>query len=111
MVIEPALVAGRRGMHAEVSTLTKLAEFLSIELGQPIFDETGLTGNYDIQLDFPMEMTSNEVVVSTSGTAGDPGGLPELIQAVGKLGLKLESRKEQLDFLVVEHMEQVPTGN
>jgi len=42
--------------------------------------------------------------------ASDPGG-GTLFSSVERMGLKLESRKEPAEFIVVDHIEKAPTEN
>ena len=45
-----------------------------------------------------------------SGAPTDPGG-SSMFQAVEEFGLRLDSRKEQIETLVIDHIEKVPTAN
>lgn len=77
--------------------ITALASFLSARLGRPVIDKTGLTGNWDYNLEF---------------SSGGEDGPPDLITAVQEqLGLKLESRKGPLSMLIIDHAEKAPIGN
>jgi uncharacterized protein (TIGR03435 family) len=58
--------------------------------GRPVVDRTGLTGIYEIDLDYSIL----------------PGGDRELRDAVQDLGLRLEEAKAPIDFLVVDHVER-----
>jgi len=40
---------------------------------------------------------------------GDPSG--SIFSSIQQLGLKLESRKAPLEFLIVDHVEKTPTEN
>jgi uncharacterized protein (TIGR03435 family) len=64
-----------------------------------VVDETGLEGNYDFELMFERE----SAVVGAEG--------PSIFSALQEqLGLKLESKKAPVEFLVIEHVER-PTEN
>ena len=78
---------------------SSLAFLLEIPAGAPVVDKTGLSGNYDVKLSY--------------ATAGFPNAdLPDLFTAVQeKLGLKLESAKVPVDFIVIDHVDKVPTDN
>jgi len=68
---------------------------------RPIVDKTGLTGLYDITLlatPYPMLRDSS-----------DPGDI-STGDAVRKIGLRLDAKKEQIEFLVVDHIEK-PSQN
>ena len=86
--------------------MRNLAEQLSRLLGRPVLDQTGLSGLFD----FVLEWSPTEA----NGT--DPEGElpvgPSLFTAVQEqLGLKLESHKAPVEFLVIDRAEKVPTGN
>jgi uncharacterized protein (TIGR03435 family) len=64
----------------------------------PVVDKTGITGVYDINLDIKPDQGSDTFTVWQRA-------LEE------QLGLKLESQRGTVEFLVVEHAERIPTGN
>ena len=73
----------------------------TLQADRPIIDKTGLTGKYDITL-----FATPSFKMRDSSELGDIS----LQDAVRQLGLKLESRKEPVSVLVVDHVEK-PTGN
>jgi uncharacterized protein (TIGR03435 family) len=76
-----------------------IAGVLAHRAGQPVVDKTGLTGNYDFRLSYAPANDANS-------------GLPDFFTAVQEqLGLKLESQKIPVDFLVIDRIERVPTEN
>jgi uncharacterized protein (TIGR03435 family) len=90
-------------------TMGTLAMLLSRLERENILDMTGLTGVFEVSLEWahdtarPLASGENE----PDSTAG-----PSLFTAVQKqLGLKLESRKGPIDVLIVDHAEQVPVEN
>jgi uncharacterized protein (TIGR03435 family) len=77
-------------------------EFFVKQLGtvikQPVVNETGLIGNYDLTLTF-----------APDGATDSP--LPSIFTALQEqLGLKLEARKTPVNTLVIDHVEH-PTEN
>jgi uncharacterized protein (TIGR03435 family) len=77
------------------TAMKDLAEELSFKSGRLVVDTTGLAGEYDIALRW----------------SDDDSG-PSLIQALrDQLGLRLVEKKGPVDFLVVEHVEKLPTDN
>jgi uncharacterized protein (TIGR03435 family) len=97
--------------------LSAFADMLTSILGKPVIDRTGLTGYYQIALDIPREDVQN--VARALGMGGpaapndapaDPGG-SSMFQAVEQFGLRLDSRKEPIDTLIVDHIEKLPTPN
>jgi uncharacterized protein (TIGR03435 family) len=81
-----------------------LAEWLSGRLNRRVVDRTGLTGNYDFQLEYLTDL---------SAAADAPeSGLPDIVGAVqSQLGLKLVGGKGTVEFLVIDHVERLPSGN
>lgn len=76
------------------ATMERLTGLLSRNLdGRVVLDQTGLSGTYDIELDFVPDQPS-------SAAAG-----------VEKLGLKLESRRVPADILVIDKVSKTPTAN
>jgi uncharacterized protein (TIGR03435 family) len=81
-----------------------LAELLTRQTGLPVVDETGLTGPFVIKLKWEPEETR------ANGNS-DPMG-PSIYTALQEqLGLKLVSKKNPVEYLVVQHAERVPTEN
>jgi len=85
-------------------TMKQLAAFLSQiteRSGHPVLDTTGLTGVYDITLDFDPD----------DAKPSDDHSQPDLFAALQEqLGLKLEPRKTSLEVLVIDHAEK-PSEN
>jgi uncharacterized protein (TIGR03435 family) len=84
------------GQQMPISVLTSL---LSRFEGQLFVDKTGLTGRYQIKLEWAPDNDPNR-----NG--------PSLSEALEEqLGLRMERRREALDVIVVEKAEKVPTDN
>jgi uncharacterized protein (TIGR03435 family) len=102
-----------------VMSMAALAANLSTEGYGPVQDLTGLTGKYDIDLswtrdpDFaprPRDPAASAATPPSAGTPAAPGA--DLFAALrDQLGLKLERRQMQVQFLVVDHIERIPTEN
>ena len=60
-------------------------------------DETGLTGAYDFNMDY--------------GPGGEDTGGGSVIDAVDRLGLKLEKKKRSEEQIVIDRLEKTPTEN
>lgn len=87
-------------MYFPKVTMEWLAGHVSGQPGKPVNNKTGLNGKYDISLHW------------ASDQAADTGSGPTLIQAVrDQLGLRLESKKGPVEFLVVDHAERFATDN
>jgi uncharacterized protein (TIGR03435 family) len=66
----------------------------------PIVDRTGLTGAYDLHLEWMMQQQLD------AGLSG-----PTIFAALEKLGLTLQKTRETAEMLIVDHCEQKPTEN
>lgn len=78
-------------------TLDQLANHLSNQAGRPVLNQTGLTGTYDLTLDW----------TPGGGNPGEPAANASEIDAVQEqLGLKLESRKAPIETFVIDHAEK-----
>jgi uncharacterized protein (TIGR03435 family) len=89
-------------------TVGKLAATLSRSgLDRPIVDRTRLTGGFDLNLKWTADVSEGS---PGSGATIDPTG-PSIFTALREqLGLKLESAKEPVEILVIDHVEQ-PSEN
>jgi uncharacterized protein (TIGR03435 family) len=64
--------------------------------GRPVLDMTGLSGVFDITLDFAAD----------DSAPGDSNSGPDIFAALEEIGLKLEPRKSPIEVLVVDHAEK-----
>jgi uncharacterized protein (TIGR03435 family) len=106
-----AVIDDRAHFHDPRMSMALLAAMLATQLTKPVHDATGLKGTYDVDLHWDTAIHSNPPGPGdqTSG-ALDQG--PTLILAVqDQLGLRLESKKGMVDFVVVDHAEKIPAGN
>lgn len=104
-------------------TIARVAQFLSYRLDRPVQDFTGLNGTYDIDLAWVHDPTierraSGTTYAADTAALGDTRtDLPApptatLFTAIREsLGLKLESRNEPVEMLVIDRIERVPTAN
>jgi uncharacterized protein (TIGR03435 family) len=108
-----------KSMRLEITgaTLAELAEGLSPMTDHPVVDMTGLPGKYDMTLDISMQELMNVARAAgaavppppTGDAASDPGNT--VAMAVQAIGLKLDPRKVPTAFIVVDHIEKMPTEN
>jgi uncharacterized protein (TIGR03435 family) len=97
-----AFMNGRGRMYQPALTMEEFAEFLTGQMASPVTDATGLKGKYEISLYW-----TTEPLKAADGDAG-----PTLMRALQEqLGLRLEAKKGPVDFLVVDHIEKLPTDN
>jgi uncharacterized protein (TIGR03435 family) len=99
-------------LTCQKATMALLAEELARRLGRSVVDKTGLTGTYDLKL----EWTPDEFQVPGPSEVGqpqpgaDPAG-PSIFTAIqNQLGLKLETGKGPVQVLVVDSA-QKPAEN
>jgi len=92
------------GMVGHSMTMQELATYLSEPLGAPLTDHTGLPGRYDFTIDFTP-------YVETGPTNDRPDPAAVLKSALkGELGLELVQRKDQVDVMIVDHIDP-PSSN
>jgi uncharacterized protein (TIGR03435 family) len=101
------VVSGQVGAAADCYNVTaaQLAQQLqSLAPGYfregPIVDRTGLPGAYDLRLEWMMQQQLD------AGMSG-----PTMFEALEKVGLKLEKKRDAAEMLIVDHCEQTPTEN
>jgi uncharacterized protein (TIGR03435 family) len=83
-------------------SMTQFATRLSRSIGRIVTDNTGLTGIFDLKLEWTREDAFNEPGASAS---------PAIFAALqDQLGLRLESKKEPVETLVIDHVEK-PSDN
>jgi uncharacterized protein (TIGR03435 family) len=93
-----AINIGQGRVIARGVSMATLVRILSENLERPAIDRTNLSGRYDFTLNY------------------DPNSLPDwrlgpaLFSMVQDIGLKLEARKEMVEMIVVDSIEQ-PSGN
>jgi uncharacterized protein (TIGR03435 family) len=82
-------------------TMDRLVVLLSRQLKQPVLNRTGLDGAYDVELNW-----------SPDDTAAGAASGPDVFSAVQQqLGLRLETSKEPLEVLVIDHADKTPAAN
>jgi uncharacterized protein (TIGR03435 family) len=107
-------------------TMEDLANELSSRFDRPVIDQTGLEGTYDLRLRYdPSSLPRgrggpmSKDIRDDSGPAaagsdpaslispdGDPPGIFTALQE--QAGLRLESKKTPVDFLLIDHVEKSP---
>ena len=78
-------------------SMKMLAATLQGYIGDTVIDATGLSGMFDLNLDFNVDENP-----SAEG--------PTVFEAVQRLGLKLETRKGPVEAIVIDHVEK-PSAN
>ncbi len=106
-----AVRLGARGI-----TAAKLADLLSAVTGRPVIDQTGLNGTYDVKLSFTPAPVNNRVAAppppGAAASANDLNGAPMIFDALRHdLGLRLDSGKAPVKFIVIDRIDNTPAGN
>ena len=86
-----------------IGATSQIADALARVVGRPIVDKTEIEGRFGWSVNytpFSMNVPSTELAA------------PDIFKAIEQqLGLKLESKKEPLPILVIDHVERVPSEN
>lgn len=111
--------AGRGGVVHFAGRMVTTGDLL-IDLGfqlrvgiLQIEDKTGLTGKYDLKLEY-VDPLGRGTAAATDGAPIDSVGepAPDVFEALEKqLGLKLEKMKAPIDVVVIDQLNQQPTDN
>jgi|SRR5580704_8052844 uncharacterized protein (TIGR03435 family) len=87
-------------------TMAQLANVLSRVVNRNVLDQTGLTGNFELDLGWSQDPQLGHPSGDTSGVL-PPADAPSISTAPREqLGLKLESSKRPVDVLVVDRVER-----
>jgi bla regulator protein blaR1 len=88
-------------------TLEAFAKFLATPVRRPVIDRTGLTGDFDIELEMTAEF----------GPPPPPPGMPDQVDRTSapsiftsvqdQLGLRLDSQRGPVDVLVIDRVERL----
>ena len=95
----------------ERGELARMTQLLSTALGRPVVDRTGLSGLYDLSLewdDAPLRQGGVPGLEVPAAPGTDRGSIFTAIQ--DQLGLRLESQRAPVEVIVVDRMER-PTQN
>ncbi len=90
------------GIQGFGANMKLLASVLTIQLGQPVLDQTNIQGNYDFKLQF-----DDGPEVATPGRSTSFGSA---FTAIHEIGLKLQAQKVPIEMLVVDSA-QKPSEN
>jgi uncharacterized protein (TIGR03435 family) len=91
-------------MVNRISALTNwLPAFLD---NRPVVDNTGLQGVYEIAISVELDEGQQRLMPQPGLVFPGFGFAPAVFDAVERMGLKLESTKGPVDFLVIDHVEK-----
>jgi uncharacterized protein (TIGR03435 family) len=92
-------------LHA--TSMTDLANRFSVSLDRTVIDKTGAAGIFDLHLEFGLDETTPGFPPGCGGpAASDEAPGPSIFTAVQELGLRLESAKGPVEFLVIDGVER-----
>jgi bla regulator protein blaR1 len=100
-------------LTANTAPINNLVNLLSMQLGRPVLDQTGLKGTYSFTLKFISETGLGGGPLPPappSADAPDTAGTSIFTAIQDQLGLKLESTKTPVESYVIEHIEE-PSEN
>jgi uncharacterized protein (TIGR03435 family) len=108
---------GMRAVGGDVS-MPDLIRSLSMAVGRPVLDRTGITTRFDVLLEFTPDDTTDGLMSGMGSVqghresmlalaAGGLGAPPNILTALQEqLGLKLDSTKGPVEVLVIDHVER-----
>jgi uncharacterized protein (TIGR03435 family) len=109
-----AFFTGQSSLDGRSMSMRGFCNALGIVIGRPVADHTGLSGSFDIHLEFDpqgVDLGNGSSGLSSEVDKSD-STQPSIFSALQQqLGLKLQSHKEPTEVLVVDHLERLPTAN
>jgi bla regulator protein BlaR1 len=93
--------------HMYNFSMSLLAALLTSKSDRTVLDKTGLTGRYSFDIREPQQMAAPSA--GSNGQSEDEGR-PAVSDALKQVGLELKPAKEQVETLVIDHVER-PTEN
>jgi uncharacterized protein (TIGR03435 family) len=107
----PNLAMPARGrFRGRNATMAEFAGELQGVLDRPVMDKTGISGRYDMALNWTLD-DFQTARFSSFPVPGDRTEVPDLFTALQEqLGLRLESAKGPVNVMVIDHLER-PSEN
>ncbi len=102
------MVNGSGHLAWKGETLDGFANSLSVDLGKPVENKTGIEGIFDITIDAAPDSLPG---LHFGTPSEESASLPSIFAAVRKLGLELEPRQVTLKQLIVDSAQKIPTPN
>jgi uncharacterized protein (TIGR03435 family) len=97
------MLASRRFLTAGTQTMARLSTTLQSLVARPVVDRTGLTGTFDIDL----QWTSGVAGPPPGGNAASPDDGPSIFTALQEqLGLRLDSTRGPFDVVVIDAIQR-----
>jgi bla regulator protein blaR1 len=93
-------------LRASAVMMSQFAGALSYNAGREVVDQTGLSGAYDIDLQWTPELGFS-ARDTDAGLPPPPPDAPSFFTALQQqLGLKVESQKDSIEVIVIDHVER-----
>ena len=119
------MTSSKTTMAALADMLTQLMTQMSGGTDRQVLDMTGLTGNYEVSMEFSLQDMIAAARAQGMDIPGGGGGSPRgaavasdpgsggttIAHAVESMGLKLDQRKAPVEQIVVDSVEKAPTEN
>jgi uncharacterized protein (TIGR03435 family) len=101
---------GGKNLEAWGVTTSQLSSSLSMSLHQPVHDRTGLTGRFDLDLEWSEQRAARPPRDDAQGTSPPDDEVSIFTAVKEQLGLKLEPGKGPVEVLIIDSVEH-PTEN
>jgi uncharacterized protein (TIGR03435 family) len=103
--------SGLMTLNMRAAPIGNLVNMLSMQTGQQVVDKTGLSGYYDVTLQFTADAGAFRGGPPPPGAGdSDAGGTSIFTALQEQLGLKLDSAKAPVDTITIDHIEE-PSEN
>ena len=104
--------AGRGQARGHMVSSSVFAQTLSLFLGRPVLDQTGIDGLFNFDLKWAPDETERQLGPAPSIEINSSDQLPSLFAALQEqLGLRLVGQKKSVEMFVIDHIEQTPIEN
>jgi uncharacterized protein (TIGR03435 family) len=94
-------------------SMSELARELTVAVGTPVVDRTGLGGRYEFTLELPLtglpQLTGGASAGPAAGASDPRGMFGSMVEAVQRLGLSLEPARIPIDVLVIDKVSRTAT--
>jgi bla regulator protein BlaR1 len=102
-------------IESQATSIDMLAHSLAPQVGRSVVDKTGLTGRYDFTLQWtpdnaPLPLLGGPGGAAHVEAASDAPSVSVFTAIQEQLGLKLESEKDNVDVIVIDHID-LPSPN
>ena len=99
-------MSSTNGIRAGGITMASFASLLSSLMSTTVIDKTGMTGTYSLAAEFSLSRGSLQASAPTEGAVSIPDTGGSVFSGVRDLGLRLERRREAVDVLVIDSIQQ-----